>query len=274
MADNKVQLTGKQRAEKLKTVMASDSVQEQFKNALKDNAGPFIASVIDLYNSDTYLQNCDPQQVVMEALKAATLKLPINKNLGFAYVVPYKKNGVQIPQMQIGYKGYVQLAMRTGQYKYINTDVVFEGEFKGRDKLSGRLDFSGDKKSDKIIGYVAYIETLNGFSKALYMTVDDVKRHAQRYSKSYQNGNEIWKNEFDAMAKKTVLRNLLTHYGFLSVEMTSAFTSDEPESYEREVERGIDNNAATVDVGFEEVKEEQQKGSEKVEEEPVKPPFD
>lgn len=274
MADNKVQLTGKQRAEKLKTVMASDSVQEQFKNALKDNAGPFIASVIDLYNSDTYLQNCDPHQVVMEALKAATLKLPINKNLGFAYVVPYKKNGVPIPQMQIGYKGYVQLAMRTGQYKYINTDVVFEGEFKGRDKLSGRLDFSGDKKSDKIIGYVAYIETLNGFSKALYMTVDDVKRHAQRYSKSYQNGNEIWKNEFDAMAKKTVLRNLLTHYGFLSVEMTSAFTSDEPESYEREVERGIDNNAATVDVGFEEVKEEQQKGTEKVEEEPVKPPFD
>lgn len=267
MAEN-TQLTGKQRADRLKSIMSQESVQEQFKNALKDNSGPFIASVIDLYNSDTTLQCCDPQQVVMEALKAAILKLPINKSLGFAYVIPYKKNGKQLPQMQIGYKGYVQLAMRTGQYRYINTDVVYEGELKGKDKLSGKLDFSGEKLSDKVVGYVAYIETLNGFSKALYMTVDDVKRHAQRYSKSYQFGNDIWKTEFDAMAKKTVLRNLLTHYGFLSIEMTTAFTSDEPESYEKKVSEDIDQNAGTIDTDFEEVKEESKEGEGTPEEKP------
>ena len=118
------------KVEVLKSIMNSGSVQEQFKNALKDNSGPFVASVIDLYNGDNTLQECDPSAVVMECLKAATLKLPINKSLGFAYVVPYKNKGVATPQFQIGYKGLIQLAMRTGQYRIINADNICEGEFR------------------------------------------------------------------------------------------------------------------------------------------------
>lgn len=230
---------------KLKAIISTESVQEQFKNALKDGAPLFIASLIDIYGNDTYLQNCEPQAVIMEALKAATLKLPINKSLGFAYIVPYKNKGVQEPQFQIGYKGYIQLAMRTGQYKYINADVVCEGELKGHNKLTGEVDLSGDPKSDSIIGYFAYIETVNGFRKPLYWSKDKVLAHAKRYSKSFSRDTSAWKTNFDEMALKTMLRNLLSKYGVMSVEMMNAFSSDtgDERSCEAKVEDEIKGNA-------------------------------
>ncbi|MBA3673464.1 MAG: recombinase RecT [Chitinophagaceae bacterium] len=206
----------------LKNILNADSVQAQFKNALADNTGPFVASLIDLYTGDTYLQQCDPKMVVMQALKAAVLKLPINKSLGFAFIVPFSN----VPQFQLGYKGYIQLALRTGQYRIINADEVYEGEYRTRNKLTGEFDLSGQQKSDIIVGYFAYIELNTGFSKTLYMTREKVMAHAQKYSKSFNQANGPWKKEFDAMAKKTVLRNLLSHYGFLSVEMTAAFEND------------------------------------------------
>jgi len=212
---------------KLKNVMASESVQEQFKNAMNEKKDLFIASLIDLYASDTYLQNCEPNQVVMEALKAATLNLPINKSLGFAYIVPYKKSGKQIPQFQMGYKGMIQLAMRTGQYSVINADVVYEGEYQGFEKLTGKLDISGDKKSDKVVGYFAHIETVNGFKKTMYMTVEDMQKHGKKYSKSYDKDFSPWKTEFDGMAKKTMLRALLGKYGIMTVEMADGLAKDE-----------------------------------------------
>lgn len=230
--------------------MGSSSVQEQFKNALRDNSGPFVASVIDLYNGDTYLQECDPSLVVMECLKAATLKLPINKNLGFAFVVPYKKKGIAIPQFQIGYKGLIQLALRTGQYRIINADKVFEGEFRSLNKLTGEFDLSGTKASDKLVGYFAHIEMLNGFTKTLYMTVEQVRAHAQKYSKSYAQEFSPWKTEFDGMAIKTVLRGLLGHYGFLSVEMIGAFDSDADVA--DQVADDVKNNANKASLGFDE----------------------
>lgn len=211
----------------LKNMLNSPSVQDQFKNVLADNAGPFIASVIDLFNSDTNLQLCDPKLVVMEALKGAILKLPIIKSLGFAYIVPFKKNNVQIPQFQIGYKGLIQLAMRTGQYRIINADEVFEGEYKSKNKLTGEFDLTGTKRSDQVAGYFAHFEMLNGFSKTLYMTVQQVTSHAQKYSKSYNTDYSPWKTEFAAMAKKTVIRGLLGHWGILSVEMISSLTDDD-----------------------------------------------
>lgn len=230
---------------RLKAIISTESVQEQFKNALKDGAPLFIASLIDIYGNDTYLQNCEPQAVIMEALKAATLKLPINKSLGFAYIVPYKNKGVQEPQFQIGYKGYIQLAMRTGQYKYINADVVCEGELKGHNKLTGEVDLSGDPKSDSIIGYFAYIETVNGFRKPLYWSKDKVLAHAKRYSKSFSRDTSAWKTNFDEMALKTMLRNLLSKYGVMSVEMMNAFSSDtgDERSCEAKVEDEIKGNA-------------------------------
>lgn len=235
----------------LKSIMAADSVQAQFKNALQENSGVFVASIIDLYNSDTYLQNCEPKQVVMECLKAATLKLPVNKSLGFAYVVPYKKNGKQVPQFQIGYKGYIQLAMRTGQYRIINADLVYEGEYRTKNKLTGEFDLSGTAKSDMVIGFFAHIEMLNGFSKTLYMTKQQVTAHAQKYSKSFKEEYSPWKTEFDAMALKTVIRNLLSHYGYLSVEMMGSMNADiEADSVGAEVNQTIRDNANKQTMSF------------------------
>lgn len=231
---------------RLKAIISTESVQEQFKNALQEGASLFIASLIDIYGNDKYLQACEPQAVIMEALKAATLKLPINKSLGFAYIVPYKnKEGVQEPQFQIGYKGYIQLAMRTGQYKYINADFVCEGELKGHDKLTGEMDLSGDAKSDKVIGYFAYIETINGFRKPLYWSKDKVLAHAKRYSKSFGRDTSAWKTNFDEMALKTMLRNLLGKYGVMSVEMLNAYSADaaDERTFEAQTEDEIKGNA-------------------------------
>jgi recombination protein RecT len=215
--------------DKLKHILAAQSVQEQFQSVLKENAGAFVASIIDLYNTDKTLQMCDPKNVVMEALKAASLKLPINKQLGFAWIVPYRdgRTGQYIPTFQLGYKGYVQLCMRTGAYRYINADVVYEGELVKHDKLTGEIEIDPSKRtSDKKIGYFAFIETLNGFRKTLYMTVGEVTKHAQQYSKSYGSKNSVWATDFDAMALKTCLRLLLSKYGVMSVEMQRAYVVD------------------------------------------------
>lgn len=238
----------------LKSIMKAESVQEQFKNALAENSGAFVASVIDLYNGDTNLQNCEPKAVVMEALKAATLKLPINRSLGFAYIVPYNnskkdQNGnwmkVVTPQMQIGYKGLIQLAMRTGQYRFINADVVYEGEVKTVNKLTGEIDFTGEKKSEKVVGYFSYIELLNGFSKTIYMTKEKVDAHAKKYSKGFGTNGSSWTVNYEEMALKTVLKGLLGRYGYLSVEMMNAFDHDQ-EHEDTEVR----DRANTKEIGF------------------------
>lgn len=238
----------------LKTIVKADSVQEQFANAMGAHKDAFVASLIDLYAGDKALQSCKPQSVVMEALRAATMKLPINKALGFAYIVVYNNSvkmpdgswqKVPTPTFIPGYKGYIQLAMRTGQYKTINADIVYDGEISGYNKLAGTIDFDGKKKSDKIIGYFAYIEMLNGFSKTLYMSVDEMASYALRYSPSFKGRNKPsleslvktaqantptnkvgWEGNFNDMALKTVLRRLISKYGYLSVEMQNAVISD------------------------------------------------
>ena len=238
----------------LKSVMNAPSVQEQFKNALANSAPAFIASIIDLYNTDSKLQLCDPKAVVMEALKAAVLKLPINKALGYAYIIPFnnsnkdeRNNWIKVmePTFQMGYKGYIQLAMRTGQYRTINADAVYEGELRKVNKLTGEIDFNGDKSSDKIVGYFCYFELLNGFSKTLYMTVEQMASHAKRYSKGLKAETTVenlinlsnlpmatdsktvgWMGNFHGMALKTVIRILLSKYGYLSIGMQQAFDND------------------------------------------------
>jgi recombination protein RecT len=249
----------------LKTMLAAPSVAEQFQNALKEASSTFVASVIDLYNGDNALKQCEPKAVVMEALKAAVLKLPINKSLGFAYIVPFSNSKkdeqgqwtkTMQPTFMLGYKGYIQLAMRTGQYKTINADVVYEGELKTRDKLTGEIDFSGEKTSENVIGYFAHIILLNGFSKTLYMDKIKVDSHAKKHSKSYAQTNGAWKTNFDEMALKTVLRNLLSHYGFLSVEMMGAIDSDSDNVTQERDNQIEDANTKPIniqDISYEEV---------------------
>lgn len=191
--------------------------------------------------------------MVQEALKAATLRLPINKQLGFAYIIAYnnsKPDGmggwvkVMEPTFQIGYKGYIQLAMRSGQYEILNSDIVYEGEYRGRDKLTGEIDFGGERAGDKVIGYFCHERLSNGFRKTLFMTVEEVAAHAKRYSKGLQrtelgtllalaakpfdpNSKTVgWLGNFHAMALKTVTRLLLSKFGYLSIEMNDAMAKD------------------------------------------------
>lgn len=250
----------------MKRSLEAESVQKQFENALGENKGLFIASLIDLYSSNDKLQECPPNAVIYEALKAAVLKLPINKSLGFAWIVPYKK----VPVFQIGYKGYIQLAMRSGQYRTINTDVVYEGEYKGKDKVSGTIDISGEKKSDKVVGYLAHFELLNGFQKTLYSTVDQIVAHAKRFSPSYNWKDSAWQTDFDAMAQKTLIRKLIGTWGVMSIDMQQAFVndSDDPGKDSRDEEFSAKAGSKAFDIsGMQKTGAEQSKGADKKEDE-------
>jgi len=217
-----------QKPEKLKDLISTTQVRDMFRNALQDHADAFLASVVDLYNNDRTLQACNPNEVLMEAFKAATLKLPINKQLGFSWIVPFKDNkqGKLIPTFQLGYKGYIQLCMRTGAYRHIHAGPVYEGEFVSENRLTGEVDLSGKRVSDRITGFSAYIETVNGFSKATYWPVEKINAHAKRYSKSYGYQNSPWTTNYEEMGVKTVLRYLLSKYGIMSIEMQRAYMAD------------------------------------------------
>lgn len=236
------------RVDEFKSVLNDKTIRAQIKNSLKENSGAFLSSMIDLYSGDPYLQKCDPQAVAMECLKAASLKLPLVKSLGFAYVVPYNN----VPTFTIGYKGLIQLAQRSGMYRNINADVVYEGELVGRNKLSGDLDLSGEAESDTVIGYFAYFKLLNGFEKTLYMSKEDVEAWGKKYSQAYKSGKggTPWFKEFDKMAIKTVLRRLVGTYGVMSSEMQEVMAS---ESEESKAQKEIDANANKQTIDFKDV---------------------
>ena len=243
----------------LKSVIKAESVQQQFQNALGKHKDEFVASLIDLYTGDLSLQKCKPQAVVAEALRAATLHLPLNRALGFAYIIVFNNSvkdpetgqwtKVPTPTFVPGWKGYVQLAQRTAQYKCINTDVVYEGELRTSDKLTGMIDISGKKTSDKIIGYFAYFKLMNGFEKMFYVSIEDMAKYALSYSPSFKGQNKPtvdaliksaqsgqtsskvgWEGNFNEMAKKTCIRQLFSKFGYLSIEMMNAVANDDDEA--------------------------------------------
>lgn len=242
----------------MKSVINAPSVQEQFQNALGEHKDAFVASLIDLFTGDKSLQTCKPQMVIAEALRAATLRLPLNKALGFAYIIVFNNSvknpdgswtKVPTPTFVPGYKGYIQLAMRTGQYRTINADFVYEGEMRKVSKLTGEIALDGEKKSDKIIGYFCYFELLNGFNKTLFVSIEEMAQYALRYSPSFKGSKKPsadaliklaqanqpsskvgWEGNFNDMALKTVIRRLLSKYGYLSVEMQNALSKDVEDS--------------------------------------------
>lgn len=196
--------------------VASENIKQKFQEVLDKGAGAFVTSILSLVKSTPQLAAADPKTILSAAMTAATLKLPISPNLGFAYIIPYGKEA----QFQMGYKGYIQLAMRTGQYKTINASVVYEGQIEDIDFVTGEI-IRGKKKSDKVVGYVAYFELINGFSKTIYMTTEDMLRHAQTFSKSFSRSSSVWKTNFDAMGLKTVIKQLISKYGIMSIDMQS-----------------------------------------------------
>lgn len=215
--------------ETLNGLMARIDVRKRFEEILGKKAPGFISSVIAANNANPTLKTSDPKTVLSAAVMAATLDLPINQNLGFAHIVSYKdKTGVGRAQFQMGWKGFVQLAMRTGQYKTMNAAEVFDGEIKNFNRITGELeiDFTG-RKSDTIVGFVAYFKLINGFEKYYYMTKAEIEAHGKKYSKSYGYANSPWTTNFNSMALKTVLKLLLSKYGILSIEMTRAIHADQ-----------------------------------------------
>lgn len=214
----------------LQQYLNTDLVKQKFHDVLNKGANGFITSLLSLVNSTPQLQRADPATIMSAAMTAATLKLPINPSLGLAYIIPYDKgygeNKVTQAQFQMGWKGFVQLAERSAQYRTINTSVVYEGQIEDIDFITGEI-IRGKKTSDTVIGYVAYLELVNGFKKALYMTHEEIEHHAMEYSKAYQYDKRakktasVWSTNFDAMAQKTVLKRLISKYGIMSIDTQS-----------------------------------------------------
>lgn len=213
------------------------NIQNFLKETLGEKKAEFVSNLIALTDSDKNLAECDPAQLMKCAMNATALNLPLNKNLGYAYVIAYKTNGVHVPQFQIGYKGLIQLAIRTGQYKFINATEIREGEI-SHNKITGEIKFHGDKPENPVVGYMAYIEMVNGFSASLYMSEKQIEEHALRFSKSYQSDKRDhkmtskWSDPLarPAMAKKTVLKGLLGTYGLMTTEFAKAMDSDNDEA--------------------------------------------
>ena len=291
-----------------KKMVDGNYVQQQLRAVLKENAGTFATSLMEVYTNDRQLQTCEPKAVIQEAIKAASLKLPLNKQLGYGYVVVYNnwdkvtRRKVPTPTLVIGYKGYIQLAMRTGQYRNINADMVYEGELRQTDKLTGAIDLNGQKLSEKVVGYFAHFELINGFRKTLYMTTEEMADYALKYAASFKSkqydkeGHEIpaptvdnlidmaqqqaqegpvsglvgWKGDFNAMAQKTVLRRLLSKYGFLSIEMMNALADDEPpQTITAEEIRNKDNAAPKQVINVSQMMQDEEVEDEEPEPSPI-----
>lgn len=226
-----------------KTFFNQETVKKKFEELLGKRAPAFITSVLQIVNSNKLLANAEPGSIFNAAATAATLDLPINNNLGFAWIVPYKTKQADgtfanVAQFQLGYKGFIQLAQRSGQFKSISATPIFEGQLVSENPLTGyEFDFKV-KKSNMPIGYAAYFKLLNGYEATLYMTIDELKEHGKKYSKTFNNG--VWQTDFDAMATKTVLKLLLSRFAPLSIEMQTAIT----------VDQSVVNDNNTVDVEY------------------------
>lgn len=214
----------------IKRMVTDDGFIKQAEKQLGTGTPQFLSSVLTLVNADKKLQELDPIKLYNTCLMAAALKLPFNNNLGHAYIIPYKGE----PQLQIGWKGYVQLAQRSGLFKTINCTDVREGEIKGNDRLSGEVMFEwlddATRLNRPVIGYVAYFELLNGFRKMLYMTEAELKKHAGKYSQTYKRNFGVWVDNFEAMAQKTVIKLLLNKYAPLSIDLAKAIEIDQSDS--------------------------------------------
>lgn len=206
----------------IELMLKKENIQARFTRLLGKKSAGFMSSLLTLTNASPKLKAADPVSVISAASIAASLDLPINSSLGFAWIIPYKG----VASFQIGYKGLIQLAQRSGYMKKIVAVPVYEGEIEGFNKFTEEFTM-GVQKSDAIVGYFAAFELINGFKKAAYWTPEGVRKWAARYSQSYKVGSDIWRDEFDKMATKTVLKNILGTYAPMSIEMQMAADLDD-----------------------------------------------
>lgn len=218
-------------ADRLNQLIARIDIKKRFEEILGDKAAGFMSSIISVVNSNTALKTVDPNSILSAAVIAATLDLPINQSLGFAYIIPYKDKA----QFQIGYKGFIQLAIRTGQYETMNTSEIYADEIDFWNPITGEIKFTSqdhwkmrdEGRTEKIVGYIAFFKLSNGFRKYLYMTQAQLDAHGRKFSQSYDRPFGQWKKDPHSMKLKTVIKLLLSKYGLMSVEMQRALQFDQ-----------------------------------------------
>lgn len=237
-----------------KVLFNRDDVKQKFQELLGKRSTSFITSVLQIVASNDLLQRADPTSIYQSAAVAATLDLPLNNSLGFAYIVPYNESYKDensnwqkktVAQFQIGYKGFKQLALRSGQFLKINATDVREGEITKHDRLTGDIEFKWEENDDArkrlpIVGYVSFFKLINGFSQTFYMTVSELRDHAKKYSQTFQRDKGRWKDDFHGMCLKTVIKLNLSKNAPLSVEMQRAIV----------VDQAVINDAETLDVSY------------------------
>lgn len=209
------------------------AVKAKFQEVLKGKENEFVASLLSVVTNNNLLVKASNESIMTAAMKAAVLNLPIEPSLGQAYIVPYGREA----QFQLGYKGLIQLAQRSGKYKSINSGVVYKAQFISYNPLFEELEIDFAQPQDEVIGYFAAFKLLNGFEKVTYWTKEQAYAHGKRFSKSFNNGP--WKSDFDAMAQKTLLKQIISKYGPLSIEMEQAIVADNETENEK---------AAPIDV--------------------------
>lgn len=228
--------------------LTNDKTQKYLTDVLGDRKSSFVNNIVALVSNNVKLQECEPITLMFAALKATALNLPLDQNLGYAYIIPYRdnKSKTTLAQFQIGKNGFVQLSLRSNQFKTLNVSDVREGELISIDRLSGDciFDWKEDRIDLPVIGYVAYMKLLSGFEKPLYMTVKEVEVHGKKYSKTYKYGP--WTDDFNSMAEKTVLKRLLSKYAPLSVEMQQAIAADQAVITDKG-EEYVDNDVLSIE---------------------------
>ena len=241
--------------QKFNAMLENTRTQEYLTNVLGEKKQTFVSNMVALVSSNKALSECDPSTIMFSCLKATALGLAIDPSLGLAWVLPYRdnKNNTTVATFQLGAKAYTQLALRTAQYKKINVRDVRDGEIVGEDFVSGEMQFKKlekDREKAPIVGYVAMFELINGFSKQLYMSIEEIDAHAKRFSQTYRKGYGLWadKDMRPKMAEKTVLKLLLSKWGVLSVEMEQAIKSDSAVLGENNSVRYVDNEEDAIDL--------------------------
>ncbi len=212
----------------MNTMLDGEKMRSRFDELLGKRAPQFISSVVSLVNADKNMQQAfyeAPMTIIQAALKAATFDLPVDQNLGYAYIVPFKNKGVMSATFILGWKGMHQLALRTGAYKTINVIDVRQGELKSYNRLTEEVDIDFEDDEDKreslpVIGYVGYYKLVNGAEKTIYMTVKQIENHEKKNRKGDYMGKG-WRDDWDAMARKTVYRRLIGKWGVMSIDYQS-----------------------------------------------------
>lgn len=214
---------------------------ERFEQIMPQDGKLFLQQIGNLVVGNEKLAECEPISIIQSAMNAAFLNLPLNQQMGKAWVVPYKSKGKSYAQFQLGWKGLVELALRTGMYHKINVCEVKKGQLIKHDPFTEdiELDYTA-KTSETVIGYYAFFKLTTGFEKHVYWTMDEIKAHGAKFSKTYKSQYGVWQTNFDAMAKKTVIRNTLSQWGVFDTKMARAMQTDQ----------SIINDAETIDTDY------------------------